>query len=154
MGFHRTPPRRDVKRLAGPLNFVLSASRRLSRSSRTRARLEPGFARLITGIAAAALLFAAQTSDRLQRGPSVDAFHSTSPLAPLPLLHSVLSHRLALESRPLARSAHGLDAALPTLAQAIVVTDTAHHVAAVAPSPASASIAGRGYDATAPPALS
>jgi hypothetical protein len=107
---------------------------------------------LITGIAAATLLFAAQTSDQLQRGPLVDSFHSESA-ATLPVLHSVLPHRLSLESRSPARST-AFDAALPVFAQATVVRDAGQHVAAVASDLAFASIAGRGYDATAPPALS
>jgi len=146
-----------VKRLAGPLQLMPLASRSLSRSPRARVGLHGAFVRLLAGVAAAALLFAAQTSDRLQRGPSVDAFDSASATT-LPVLHSVPTHRLLLDSRSLgrspARSTHRLDAALPAFAQATHVREAAHHVVAVAPSLASASIAGRGYDATAPPALS
>ena len=146
-----------MKRLAGPLQLMPLASRSLSRSPRARVGLHGAFVRLLAGVAAAALLFAAQTSDRLQRGPSVDAFDSASATT-LPVLHSVPPHRLALDSRSLgrspARSTHRLDAALPAFAQATHVREAAHHVVAVAPSLASASIAGRGYDATAPPALS
>ena len=148
-----------MKRLTGLLQLMPLASRSLSRSPRTRAGagLHGALARLLAGVSAAALLFAAQTSDRLQRGPSVDAFDSASPTT-LAVLHSVPSHRLALESRSPARSparwTNRFDAALPAFARATHVREAAHHVVAVAPSLASASIAGRGYDATAPPALS
>ena len=144
-----------MKRLTGLLQLMPLASRSLSRSPRTRAGagLHGALARLRAGVSAAALLFAAQTSDRLQRGPSVDAFDSASPTT-LAVLHSVPSHRLALESRSPARSTNRFDAALPAFARATHVREAAHHVVAVAPLLASASIAGRGYDATAPPALS
>jgi len=111
-------------------------------------------ARLITGFAATALLFAAQTADRLHRGPFVDTLHSISPAATLPALHSAPAHRLAPEVRSPARSTNGPGAQLPAFAWQTFGGDATHHVVGVAFAPASASIAARGYDATAPPALS
>jgi len=143
-----------VKRLAAPLKLQAFASRFLSRSSRAHAGIQNAVARLITGFAATALLFAAQTSGRLHRGPFAGTLDSISPAASLPVLHSVPAHRLALEARAPARSTNGPDAALPAFAWQIVVGDAPHHVVGVASAPKSASIAGCGYDATAPPALS
>ena len=143
-----------MKRLAGPLKLQAFASRSLSRRARAHASIQNAVARLITGFAATALLFAAQTSGRLHRGPFAGTLHSISPAASLPVLHSVPAHRLALEARSPARSTNGPDAALPAFAQPTFVRDGAHHVVAVASAHSSASTTRRGYDATAPPALS
>ncbi|HWJ15661.1 MAG TPA: hypothetical protein VNS10_18105 [Gemmatimonadaceae bacterium] len=143
-----------MKRLAGPVNLQAFASRSLSRSSRAPASIQNAVARLITGFAATALLLAAQTSGWLHRGPFVDTLHSMSPAATLPVLHSVPAHRLASEPRSPARSTNGPAAGLPAFARPTFVRDAAYHVEGVAFAPSSASIAGRGYDATAPPALS
>src|SRR4051794_20043263 len=148
------PPRRDVSKLAGPQKFVLLASRRPSRCTRAQASLPNALARLIVGIVAAALAFAVAPSGRLQRASWGDALHSVSPLAALPTLHSVPSHRPALESRSPARSASGFNAALPAFAPASGVADAVHRGRLVASAFARASIDARGYDATAPPALS
>lgn len=143
-----------MKRVAGAFNSMLLGSRPTSRTSRAHATLQNAFARLITGLAAAALVFAAQTSDRLQRELSVDTFRSVSPVAALPVLHSVPSHRLAAESRLPSRSAIGFDAALPAFALPTLGRHAARNVAATAYAHASAVVANRGYDATAPPTLS
>ncbi|HXT17500.1 MAG TPA: hypothetical protein VN706_17800 [Gemmatimonadaceae bacterium] len=141
-----------MRKLAGTLNVMPSASRSFSRSSRTRANLQHAVTRLITGVVAvASLVFAAQTLDRPRADASLDTLHSVSPPAPSSLLRSVPSSRIALESRSPARSATGLGAALPVFARATFASTVASSAAAGASGAASASIIGRGYDATAPP---
>jgi hypothetical protein len=130
----------------------------MSRASRVRVSLESTFARFVTGIAAAAFIFAAHTTNRAQADAAVDAFHSSSPAATVPVLRTVPSHGLALESRSSvrspARSSTGPAAALPAFGAATFVHDAARGAVSRAASRADASLAGRGYDATAPPALS
>lgn len=143
-----------MKRLAGAFKFLQLGSRPKSRTSRLHARLQDVFARLTTGVAAASLVLAAGTSIRLQRDLSVDTLHSVSAVAPLPVLRSVPSQRLALDPRVSARSPIGLDAALPPFAGPTLVRGRVPGVASAVGVAAIASVAGRGYDATAPPALS
>ena len=96
-----------MKELARAFKFVPLGSRPKSRTARMRASLQDAYARLITGLAVAALVLAAGTSSRLQRDLSGDALHAMSAVAPLPVLRSVPSHRLALEPRVSVRSSTG-----------------------------------------------
>jgi len=142
-----------VSRLAATFKFVSWASRPMSRSSRAHASIRSTIARFTAGIAAAALLFAAQAPHRLQRDPSADALHSVSRVATLPVLRAVLSHRLASEQRSTTRWPNGFDSALPASAHVSLVAVAAHNVAATTSGLESAPFIARGYDATAPPAL-
>jgi hypothetical protein len=143
-----------VKRLTRVVKSLPLGSRPQSRPARVRASLHDAYARLITGLAAVALVLAAGTSGRLQRNLSSDTLHAMSPAAMLPLLHSVPSHRLALEPRLPVHSSTGLGAALPAFAEATRAGDRALSTAVAVCVFATASVADHGYDATAPPALS
>ena len=150
----RIPPRRDVSRLDAVLNLMRFSLRPMSRSSRTRVSVRRGLARLIAGVAAATLLVAAQASDHVQRGAFVDALHSITPAATSPVVQVFPPERLTAAARSSAHRSSGLDAALPGVARTIGVGDIGRPVATSTSFAANAAAATRGYDATAPPALS
>jgi hypothetical protein len=150
----RIPPRRDVSRFAAVLNLTRFTLRPMSRSSRTRVSVRRGLARLIAGIAAATLLVAAQASDHVQRGAFVDALHSITPAATSPVVPVFPPQRLAAATRSSTHWSSGLGAALPAVARTIGVGDTTDLVATSTSLVAKAAAMNRGYDATAPPALS
>ena len=109
-------------------------------------------ARFIAGLSALALAFAAHTTG--PRHPaSGDAFQSASPAAALPVVHRA-AQGLISESRAPVRSTSGPGVALPTFAAQYLVSHVSHDVRAAASARPSASAATRGYDSTAPPALS
>jgi hypothetical protein len=123
-------------------------------------RRAPGFnltrftSRLIGGVAAAALLVVAQASDHLRQGAAVDVLHAGAPAAIVPVLHPLSLQRVAAKSRSAPHRSGGFGAALPAPARAAWAGNAAQNAQAVAPPSANAPAVRRGYDATAPPALS
>jgi len=111
-------------------------------------------ARLAAGIAAA-LFITAQASHRIERDSAVDAVHSVLPAAVLPLLRSAPGSRVASRARTPSRSSSGgIGAALPVTVRANSTRRAADGALDLASNLAASSPARRGYDATAPPALS
>ena len=143
-----------MKELTRAFKSVPLGSRPQSRPARVRASLHDAYARLITGLAAVALVLAAGASGPLQRDLSSDAIHAMSPAAMLPLLHSAPSHRLLLEPRLPVRSSTGLGVALPAFAEPTLAGGVALSTTVAVCVAATAPVADHGYDATAPPALS
>lgn len=139
----------------GRTNTPLStASRVSSRGGLARGVLRTAGARVIAAFAALAILFAAQVSGRTASAATVDVLRAAGATS-LVALHSAPLNRLGGEYRSSARWPSGVDAPLPApvgieLSElvagpvAIVVAVAQHETA----------VAGRGYDATAPPALS
>jgi hypothetical protein len=142
-----------VSRLAAAFTVVPWASRPVSRSFRTYPSMPGAVARLIAGIAAAALLVTTHASNRVRRDASVHAFSSVSATAALPALHTALSHRVVPEQRSATRWPTGPDSALPQYAHASLGRVPAHGVSVREPASASAPLVARGYDATAPPVM-
>jgi hypothetical protein len=151
--FSPHPDERAVEIRTGVFNSTGFASRSKSRSSRARPFLQNGFARLIAGIAVAAVMFAAVGSIRGERERSVDAFLAASSQTTFAALRSIPSYAVAPASRSASRST-AFGPALPSLPEATRVSDIAHGVALPATKFSRASVARRGYDATAPPSLS
>jgi hypothetical protein len=111
--------------------------------------------RLIAAFAALALLVAAQGAVRVERDASAPAFRAVSAAASFTALHSAPAHRLTLESRSATRWPSSTDVPMPTSGIALASETIVHRVAiATAIGRANAPSVARGYDATAPPALS
>jgi len=143
-----------VRKLAGAWNLMPLSLRSTSSGLRGHASRQNAVARVIAAIVVAALLLSGQTQYRLRRELSDDAFRSASPSAALSILNAMSSHRAVVDSRSPSRWAIGLDRALPSFVQPTLVRDADRNVATLARTPTSPRIAIRGYDATAPPALS
>ena len=142
----------DVNRFAGAHTLMPFVSRLTSPNARLRAGLRSRGARFISALAAAAMLFVAPASAQLEHDVTVTS-PGSAPTASFLALHSVSSHRLTLEAR--SRWSPSVGGALPARATAIAVAAIAHASAVDAsPESFSASVAARGYDAIAPPALS
>jgi hypothetical protein len=130
-------------------------SRFISRGGSARAGASRVSPRLVAGLVAAAFVFAAQVSIRFERADSADALRAVWPAASVAALHSAPSHRFTLESHSASRRSVGFTAALPSCSR-VVFVDTLDCDVAI-PKLAEQRItraAARGYDATAPPALS
>jgi hypothetical protein len=129
-------------------------SRFSSRNARLRGGLRSTGARFVSVLAAAAILFAAPASVHLEQNFAVTSPGSATS-ASFIALHSVPSQRLTLEPRSHSGWSPSVDGALPARATAIAVSAIAHSLAIDATlASAKASVAFRGYDAIAPPALS
>jgi hypothetical protein len=111
--------------------------------------------RLIAAFAAFALLVAAQGTIRLESDSSAAAIRASSTATGFAALHAAPTHRLALDSRSSTRWPSGAD--VPVLPHGTIrSSETIEHRVAIATAIGRAnepSVA-RGYDATAPPALS
>ena len=142
-----------MKQRAEVRNSMALASRSKSRRWRARGFLKNGFARLIAGVAAAVVMFAAGVSVRGEPEHSVDAFLSASSQTTLAPLRSIPSPTIARESRSASRAVT-FGSALPAFYEATRVSDKKRGVALPATELSRASIVRRGYDATAPPSLS
>ena len=126
-------------------------SRLMSRSPRVRGGLIGGFRFL----AALAVLFGIQAAANVERSSSLDTTLESSFRAPMPALHSVSLTRLAVAPRASTRAPHDAGAALrPEASVSLTVVRSPRSVTRVATEQSSRSIVSRGYDATAPPALS
>lgn len=143
-----------MNRLAAGLSLMRFSSRPMSCRSPVRMSVQGRLARLMAGIAGAALLVASQSVDQSRRDASVDALHSIVPAATLPALHPIPSQRLAAQSRWSTHWSTGHAAALPAVVQASLLPDAALDGAASTSIAVCAATVSRGYDATAPPALS
>jgi len=132
--------------------------RRFSRLISRRLRMSVGFganARFLGLLSALAIFVGVQTSAPFERVDSPSTELVTSLSAPMPALHSVPTSRVAFTSRAPSRLTDGLGVALPAdrLREVATTTVSRHALAAVIARP-SGSVVSRGYDATAPPALS
>ena len=130
---------------------VRSVSRLMSRSLRVRGGLFAGV-RFLVGLAVLCGIHAAATVD-----PSrpLDTALVSSLSAPMAALHSVPLTRLAVAPRLGSRPSDHAGAALrPETSPRLSLVRSTRSVAVVAIEQSSRSIVSRGYDATAPPALS
>jgi hypothetical protein len=130
-------------------------SRFISRGGAARAGARRVSPRLIAALVAAAFVFAAQVSIRFDRADAADVLRAVSPAASLAALRSAPGNRFALESHSLSRRPASFAAALPSCSRVLLLDTADCDVAILSVSeqritPAAA----RGYDATAPPALS
>ena len=150
----RAAPRDDVKKVADDQRLVRSASRWMSRCLRSSARLTAG-SRILAALSALAIFIGAQSPARFERlgSPATELVAALS--APTPALHSVPTVRVVAAPRSVSRLPDTVAAALLAspddgLRVALVACDVTHD----AIEPPCGSVASRGYDATAPPALS
>jgi hypothetical protein len=111
--------------------------------------------RIIAALAAATIVVGAQTTMRFERLDATETTLVASLSAPMPALHAVSVHRAPVAVRSLSRLPAHLDAALPAYGQKeLRHSGPPHSVTVGASEQLRASIVSRGYDATAPPALS
>lgn len=143
-----------MNRLVAGLNLTRFISRRMSWRSRPNVSVRRQLARLLAGIVGATLLVASQSLDQSPLDASVDALGSIAPAATVPALHSAASQRLTSESRSTSRWSTCHYAAIPSAAQALPIAEATIEGAANASIAVCTAALSRGYDATAPPALS
>lgn len=110
--------------------------------------------RIVAALAALAILFGAQAVTRLQHGVSGDAFRSPSPATSFAALHAAPANRAALTSRSSARWPSSIGVPLLVHLQDASSSRLAHQIAIAPAIGLGESGRARGYDATAPPALS
>jgi len=111
--------------------------------------------RVVAALAAAAILVAMQASNRAEPSASVDAGRAVASAASLVALHSVPTYRLALDLRSSGRWASSVGTPLPARVELELPPTVARRIAiSSAIEQRDTSVAARGYDATAPPALS
>ena len=135
-------------------SVLRSFSRLMSRCLRTSIHHASG-ARVLGFLSALAIVVGAQTSAHFERVGSSSTELVTSLSAPMPALHSVPTSRVAFASRAPSRLTDNLGVALPAGGLGEVATTIAsHHLLASLIARPSGSVVARGYDATAPPALS
>ena len=128
-------------------------SRLMSRGARTRAGVRVAGSRVVAAFLAAAVLFGAQTSARFESAHTADAVHGAASTLALPALQTVANFRVAIESR--SPSPVPVGAALPPSAyDGLPVAFASRAVTSGAVEQLREAMASRGYDATAPPALS
>ena len=140
---------------AHPRMLMPLLSRFISRGGSARAGASRASSRLITGLVAAAFVFAAQVAIRFERADSPDALRAISPAASVAALHSAPGHRFTLESHSASRRPTSFAPALPSCSRVVLfeTTDCDTAIPRVAEQRIAPAVA-RGYDATAPPALS
>jgi hypothetical protein len=130
-------------------------SRVISRGARARGVARTVGSRVIGALAAAAILFAAQVSSRADRTASTDVVRAVSPAASSLALHTAPAHHLELDLRASARWPSTIGTPLPVFAVAALSETVRRLVSIVAAlEHRDTSVVARGYDATAPPALS
>lgn len=133
-------------------------SRVLSRCTRAWAGVRPAGSRVVAALAASAILLGANASLQLEREARTDAFRGVSSAGSLVALHSAPLQHLTLASRSGSRPSRwssSIGAALPAPARGHLPPTVAGRPALRGTHEQSGeSVAARGYDATAPPALS
>lgn len=132
-------------------------SRVFSRCTGAFAGVRPAGSRAIAVFAAAAILLGGNASLRLEGQARADALRDVSPTAGLVALHSASLHHLTLASRSGSRSSRvssSVGAPLPARAHRTPQLPLVREPAAGGAQQCGASVDARGYDATAPPALS
>lgn len=139
---------------AGSHTPTLTISRLISRDRRTRVGFHGVGSRIVAALVSAAILFAAYASVRAERDPS--ALYSAATAASLPALHSAVLRRVPLDARSSTRRSTKapLDTALPARAAVSMPVAADQAASGRALESFAATVAVRGYDATAPPALS
>ena len=143
-----------MSRFARTYTLMLIVSRLMARGARTRAGVRCACSRVIATVTAA-ILFGAQISIHLQHDATADEVRSFSTAAPFAALHSPPTNRFALEPRSSTRPPSSRDVPSPEYAQDAFSRTIEHHIAvAAAIGFVGQSAVARGYDATAPPALS
>ena len=136
---------------------IPDSHRQMRGLSRFRLRSPRGHPMFVGGsrvLAVLAILWGALGTARLERADAGDARLVASLSAPMPALHSVASARVAFSSRAHSR--------VPDIGPALPASEEERPALAVASRATArrpvekpcASIASRGYDATAPPAVS
>jgi hypothetical protein len=147
-----------VSKLATKHMLMPILSRLMSRGARARHRVRVAGSRVLAGFSAAVILIGSQSAVRIDRQSAAEtvrvAPHAAAVPA-LPALHSVAPCRVALESHSPSPSRVREGAALPAYAQAGLaarISSDAVTIGAIANH--GGSVVSRGYDATAPPALS
>jgi hypothetical protein len=147
-----------VSSFARPHTLMPMISRVLSRCTRAWAGVRPAGSRVIAALAAAAILLGANAPLQVEREARTDALRGVSTSSLLVALHSAPLHQLTLASRSGLRPSRwssSTGAALPAPAHRHLPTTVAGGPAPrAAHQRRGASVAARGYDATAPPALS
>jgi hypothetical protein len=114
----------------------------------------PIVSRVIAVLSAAAILLGAHASIRVDRG-AADAVRTVSTTTPHVALDAAPSNGPTLTTRSSSHSATSLPTPLPARAHSVPAPAVGRQVAAADPrAQRDTSVAGRGYDATAPPALS
>ena len=148
-----------MNRPAHPRMLMPLLSRFISRGGSARAGTGAIRPRLVAALAAAAIVFVAQASVRFESASADDALRVVTPAASFAALHSAPSHRLALESHSPSHSPSRRPAsfapALPSCSRVVVLDGSTCDAAIqrVSEHRITPAVA-RGYDATAPPALS
>lgn len=139
----------------GSLNTPMSiASRVLSRGKVVRGAFRTAGSRVIAALAAAAVLLTAQISTRQATVAAADVLHASSATS-LVALHPAPMHRLGQELRSSMRWPSGMDVPLLAPPRIELPEPVAVRVTIVSTIEQSdSSVAARGYDATAPPAVS
>jgi hypothetical protein len=129
-------------------------SRVISRGGGARGAIRTAGSRVIAAFAAFAILCAAQVSTRATSATAVDVVRASTATS-LVALHAASMHRLGQELRSSMRWPSGVDAPLAAsirIGLPELILDPVAIVGAVEQS--DSAVAARGYDATAPPALS
>lgn len=111
--------------------------------------------RILAALSALAIFVGAQASTGFDRVGSSETELIASLSAPMPALHSVSTSRVAFSSRAPSRLPDdpGVALAADRLGE-VATTFASHHSVAGAIVRPTGSVVSRGYDATAPPALS
>jgi hypothetical protein len=144
----------DVSKLPGNHRLMAALSRIVSRCLRMPTGLTAG-TRVVAALAAATIVVSAQTTLRFDRAGTTETSLVESLSAPMPAWHPVSVQRVAVPLRPPSRLPAHVDAALPVDAAVPLRQSFASHAFAIgASTQPGASTVARGYDATAPPALS
>lgn len=143
-----------MNKVADNKRLVPILSRFVSRCLRRRAGGLAG-SRVLAALTAAAILVGVQTAARFERADTAETVLVTSLAAPIPALHSVPSYRITSAPRTASRLPDHIAAALPARAHdGLRRSFTLRASTTGAIEQPVASIVSRGYDATAPPALS
>lgn len=130
---------------------IRNFSRLTSRSLRVRGGLMGG----LGFFAALAILFGVQAAAGVGRSGLPETTLDTSLSAPMPALHSVSLTRLAVAPRSSSRPSHDVGAALrPDTYDPLTIEFSPRSLPNGAIKQPRRSVVSRGYDATAPPALS
>jgi len=144
--------------IGGVFSWKVANPRRMPSLSRFMVQYLRTRAGSITGarvLAMLAIVVGAHAVSPNERVGSAEAIVVTSLSAPMPVLHSVSSDRVAFSARSPSRQTDHVGNALPTTAyDELPLSLASRGVSSGASDRPRRSVASRGYDATAPPALS
>ncbi len=144
-----------MNRFAGHQALVPILSRLMPRGARVRCGAVNSGLRVLALLALAPILFGLGASVGIGGGDAATTVHVAPSVGSLPALHVVHAYRLGVEARAHSRAHAPVDAApsmLDPMGASVMSSRRALAISAIAqPRPAAVD---RGYDATAPPALS